>query len=277
MIQKKIFISAEIGINHNGNLETAKKLIDTAVAAKCDSVKFQKRTIDEVYTSEFLNSPRQSPWGTTQREQKEGLEFNQKQYDEIDAYCQERKIDWFFSAWDIKSQIFMRRYNLQYNKVASPVLTNLPLLKTIAEEKKYTFIATGMSTWEEIDVAVGLFQKYDCPFELMHCVSVYPMPVEYANLKMIPELKKRYGGSVGYSSHELGNLATLGAVTLGARSVERHITLDRNMYGSDQAFSVEPAELVKYVKQIHDMESALGTGQRILSQKELAVRTKMRG
>jgi len=277
MEQGKVFVSAEIGINHNGDLNIAKRLIDAAVLAGCDSVKFQKRTIDEVYTQEFLDSPRESPWGHTQRAQKEGLEFGQREYDEIDAYCRERKIAWFFSAWDVPSQVFMRRYNLSYNKVASPVLTNIPLITTVAEEQKYTFIATGMSTWEEIDAAVEIFEQHKCPFELMHCVSIYPMAPEEANLLMIPELKKRYGCRVGYSSHELGNIATLGAVALGACSVERHITLDRQMYGSDQKASVEPLELIEYVKQIKDMSAARGTGERILSEKELAVRKKMRG
>lgn len=273
----KIFISAEIGINHNGDLEIAKRLIDAAVLAGCDSVKFQKRTIDEVYTREFLESYRESPWGTTQRAQKEGLEFGEKEYREIDAYCKERNIAWFASCWDVNSQKFLRKFDLGYNKVASPVLTNLPLLKAVAEEQKYTFIATGMSTWEEIDTAVEIFQKANCPFELMHCISIYPMPLEEANLLLIPELKKRYNCPVGYSSHEIGNTATLGAVALGACSVERHITLDRNMYGSDQKASVEPLQLIEYVKEIRGMESALGSGEKVLSEKELAIRKKMRG
>lgn len=274
---EKIFISAEIGINHNGDLEIAKRLIDAAVLAGCDSVKFQKRTIDEVYTREFLDSPRESPWGTTQRAQKEGLEFGEKEYREIDAYCKERNIAWFASCWDVNSQKFLRRFNLKYNKVASPVLTNIPLLKAVAEEQKYTFIATGMSTWEEIDTAVEIFQKANCPFELMHCISIYPMPLDEANLLLIPELRKRYNCPIGYSSHEIDNIATLGAVALGACSVERHITLDRNMYGSDQKASVEPLQLIEYVKQIRGMESALGSGEKILSEKELAIRKKMRG
>ncbi len=273
----KIFVSAEIGINHNGDLEIAKRLIDTAVLAGCDAVKFQKRTIDKVYTQEFLDGLRESPWGNTQRAQKEGLEFNQDEYDEIDRYCREQGIGWFASCWDPDSQKFLRRYNLKYNKIASPVLTNMPILEAAAEEGRYTFIATGMSTWEEIDAAVALFHKYNCPFELLHCVSTYPMLPEEANLLMIPELARRYGCKVGYSSHEIGNVATLGAVALGAVSVERHITLDRKMYGSDQSSSVEPAELINYVKDIRAMESALGTGLRELSPREMAVRKKMRG
>ncbi|MDR0932604.1 MAG: N-acetylneuraminate synthase family protein [Victivallales bacterium] len=272
-----LFISAEIGINHNGDLNIVKSLIDAAVLAGCDAVKFQKRTIDKVYTAEFLDSPRQSPWGTTQRDQKEALEFNKEEYNEIDAYCRTKNIEWFASAWDVDAQKFLRVYNLKYNKVASPVLTNIPLLETVAEEKRYTFIATGMSTWEEIDQAVEIFRKHDCPFELLHCVSIYPMEPKDANLLLIPELRKRYNCPVGYSSHEIGNIATLGAVALGSCSVERHITLDRTMYGSDQASSVEPVELIEFVRDIRLMESALGSGKRELSDKEMVVRKKMRG
>ncbi len=273
----KVFVSAEIGINHNGDLNIAKRLIDAAVLADCDAVKFQKRTLDKVYTQEFLDSPRESPWGQTQRAQKEGLEFGIPEYDEIDHYCREQGIAWFASCWDPDSQKFLRRYNLRYNKIASPVLTNIPLLEACAEEKRYTFIATGMSTWEEIDTAVAVFRKHDCPFELLHCISTYPMLPEEANLLLIPELRKRYDCPVGYSSHEIGNVATLGAVALGAISVERHITLDRAMYGSDQPASVEPEELIRFVKEIRAMEAALGTGRREFTPREAAVRKKMRG
>lgn len=273
----KIFVSAEIGINHNGDVDIAKRLIDAAVLAGCDAVKFQKRTIDKVYAREFLDSPRESPWGKTQRDQKEGLEFGIAEYDEIDRYCKEQGIYWFASCWDPDSQKFLRRYDLRYNKIASPVLTNIPLLETCAEEKRYTFIATGMSTWEEIDAAVAIFRGHNCPFELLHCVSTYPMLPEEANLLLIPELRKRYNCPVGYSSHEIGNVATLGAVALGAVSVERHITLDRGMYGSDQSSSVEPAELINFVKDIRAMEAARGTGERKFTAREAAVRQKMRG
>jgi N-acetylneuraminate synthase len=275
-MQKQVFISAEIGINHNGDLEIAKKLIKIALEAGCDAVKFQKRTINAVYTDKFLDSFRESPWGKTQREQKEGLEFGKNEYDIIDSYCTEVGIKWFASSWDIEAQVFMRSYDLEYNKIASPMLTNIPLLETVAEEQRYTIISTGMSTWEEIDKAVSIFEKYSCPFELAHCVSVYPMEANEANLLLIPEMKKRYGVPVGYSSHEMDNLTTLGAVALGASSVERHITLDRKMYGSDQSYSVEPEELKNFVFQIKKMESALGTGIRFLSERESLVRKKLR-
>ena len=274
---KKTFIIAEIGINHNGELELAKKLIDWAVLCGCDAVKFQKRTVDKVYTKEFLDSYRESPWGTTQRAQKEGLEFGKEEYDIIDAYCKEKGIEWFASAWDTEAQKFLQQYDLKYNKIASAMLTNMELLEMIAKEGKYTFIATGMSTYEEIDNAVSIFKKYDCPFELMHCNSTYPMKNEDANLKVILTLKERYQCAVGYSGHETGRIVSTVAVALGATSIERHITLDRAMYGSDQAASLEVDELQRLVKDIRTVEVALGTGEKLLSDAEAAVRAKLRG
>ncbi|MCW6087739.1 N-acetylneuraminate synthase family protein [Clostridium sporogenes] len=271
------YIIAEIGINHNGDMNITKKLIDTAVIAGCDAVKFQKRTIDKVYTEEYLTSPRVSPWGNTQREQKEGLEFNEIQYDEINKYCEFKGIDWFASAWYIGSQKFLQKYNLKYNKVASAMLTNYELLEEIANEKKYTFISTGMSTYDEIDKAVQIFRKKNCSFELMHCNSTYPMKNEDANLLMINNLKYRYDCKVGYSGHETGTLVSISAVALGATSIERHITLDKSMYGSDQAASIEPYELYKLVKEIREIEKILGNGQKVLNEEEMKVRKKLRG
>ena len=271
------FIVAEIGINHNGDLQLAKKLIDTAIVAGCDAVKFQKRTIDKVYTKEYLDSPRTSPWGETQRAQKEGLEFGKKEYDEIDWYCKEKGIEWYASAWDVDSQKFLRQYDCKYNKVASAMLTNEELLNEIAEEKKYTFIATGMSTLEEIDKAVELFEKYNCPYELMHCNSTYPMPLEDANLKLIKVLADIYKCKVGYSGHEAGTLVSTCAVAAGATSIERHVTLDRGMYGSDQKASIEPYELCKLVKDIRETEKIMGTGKKVLSAAEEEVKKKLRG
>jgi len=233
------FIIAEIGINHNGEIDTAKQLIDMAKNCGCDAVKFQKRTINIVYSKEFLDSPRESPWGTTQRAQKEGLEFGEEEYDIIDEYCRQKGIDWFASAWDIESQKFLRKYNLKYNKVASPMLTNIPLLETIAEEKKHTFISTGMSTYDDVDRAVDIFKKYECPFTLMHCQSTYPALEEDLNLLCINSLKERYNYDIGYSGHEVSPMPSLIAAALGAVAIERHITLDRAMYGSDQAASLE--------------------------------------
>ena len=274
---RRTVIVAEIGINHNGNVDIAKKLIDVAVEAGCDAVKFQKRTIDKVYTQEYLDGPRESPWGTTQREQKEGLEFGKAEYDEIDQYCKSRGIEWFASAWDVDSQIFLRKYNLNYNKIASAMLVRDDILETVASEGKYTFIATGMSTLDEIDHAVKIFENHNCPYELMHCNSTYPMPLEDANLKMIQTLRERYKCNVGYSGHEAGYLVSECAVALGATSIERHITLDRNMYGSDQEASIEPNELKELVKNIRDVEKMLGTGEKILSEAEIKVKKKLRG
>ncbi len=191
-------IIAEIGINHNGDINIAKQLVDMAKSCGCDAVKFQKRTIDIVYLKEFLDSPRESPWGTTQRAQKEALEFGKKEYDIIDDYCRQREIDWFASAWDIESQLFLRQHNLKYNKVASPMLTNIPLLEVIAEEKRYAFISTCMSTYDDIDKAVDIFRKHKCPFVFMHYQSVYPARDEDLNLLCIKTLRERYNCDVGY-------------------------------------------------------------------------------
>ncbi|MCM1217595.1 MAG: N-acetylneuraminate synthase family protein [Lachnospiraceae bacterium] len=273
----KVFIIAEIGINHNGDITLAKKLIDAAAVAGCDAVKFQKRTVDKVYTKEYLDSPRKSPWGETQRAQKEGLEFGRAEYDMIDAYCKEKGIVWYASAWDPDSQKFLRQYDCKYNKVASAMLTKTDLLEEIAGEGKYTFIATGMSSYEEIDHAVEIFQRHNCPYELMHCNSTYPMPLEEANLKLIPELAERYQCKVGYSGHETGTLVSVCAAAMGATSVERHITLDRTMYGSDQKASIEPYELCSLVKDIRDVERLLGDGRKVLSAAEEEVKKKLRG
>lgn len=274
---QKVFVTAEIGINHNGDMDICKKLIDWAFLCGCDAVKFQKRTIDKVYSKEYLDSYRESPWGTTQREQKEGLEFGKEEYDKIDIYCREKGIIWFASAWDVDAQMFLRQYNCPYNKIASAMLTNKELLRAVAEEKKHTFIATGMSTYEEIDAAVEVFRSYDCPFELMHCNSTYPMKNEDANLKLIPVLRERYGVNVGYSGHETGRIVSTCAVALGATSIERHITLDRTMYGSDQAASLEVEDLQRLVKDIREVEKALGSGEKILSPAECEVKKKLRG
>lgn len=273
----KVFVVAEIGINHNGDVNIAKRLIDVAVIAGCDAIKFQKRTVDKVYSEEYLAEPRKSPWGETQRAQKEGLEFNKNDYDILDAYCKQKGIEWYASAWDIDSQIFLQKYNLNYNKVASAMLTHDELLITIAKERKYTFIATGMSTMDEIDHAVEIFRKYNCPFELMHCNSTYPMPEEDANLKMIKVLADKYNCKVGYSGHEEGTFVSICAVAAGATSIERHITLDKKMYGSDQKASIEPYELCRLVKEIRETEVILGNGIKELTDAELAVRKKLRG
>ncbi len=257
-----VFIIGEIGINHNGDLAIAKKLIDGAVFSGADAVKFQKRTIDKVYPKADLDKSRESPWGTTNREQKLGLEFEKKEYDEIDRYCKEKGIYWFASAWDIDSQLFLQQYDCKYNKVASAMLTHRELLEIIAKEKKYTFISTGMSTMEEISAAISIFKSKGCPFELMHCNSTYPMKNEDANLAVIHTLKKEFNCKVGYSGHEAGRVISTGAAALGATSIERHITLDRTMYGSDQAASIDVFNFSLLVKDIKTVISGIGSKEK---------------
>ena len=272
-----IFIIAEIGINHNGDMAIAKQLIDAASNAGFDAVKFQKRTIDKVYTKEFLAAPRESPWGNTQRDQKEGLEFSAGDYRLIDAYCKEKRIQWSASAWDVDSQVFLQQFNCTFNKVASPMLGHIPLLKLIASEKKKTFISTGMSTLEEIDGVVKIFIDANCPFELMHCNSTYPMKDEDANLLCIPMLRDRYKCDVGYSGHESSLIKVcVAAVALGATSLERHITLDRAMYGSDQAASIETHALPNFVESVRAVTKILGSGMKNLNPQEITAREKLR-
>ena len=272
-----VFIVAEIGINHNGDINIAKKLIDIAVNAGCDAVKFQKRTVEKVYSKEILDSPRESPWGITTREQKLGLEFSLKQFNIIDKYCKKKKIPWYVSCWDIDSQIQMRKFKTKYNKVASAMLIHKKLLETIAEEGKHTFISTGMSTMKDIAKAVQVFKKYNCPFELMHSHSAYPMPLEEANLRMIQTLQKKFKCNVVYSGHEVAAyLVCIPAAMLGATSIERHITLDRAMYGSDQAASLEPNGLVRLVRDIRLLEKLLGDGKKRIWDSELSAQKKLR-
>ena len=255
-----IFIVAEIGINHNGDMAICKQLIDCAKESGCDAVKFQKRDINKVYTKEFLDSPRESPWGKTQREQKQGLEFTEQDYWEIDDYCKKLGIEWYASAWDLNSQDFLKKFECKYNKVASAMIVHEDLLRVIAKEKKHTFISTGMTTYEDIDKAVKIFQQEGCSFELMHTVSTYPMDDKNANLKLIETLRKRYSCDVGYSGHETGIAISTAATTLGITSLERHITLDRAMYGSDQSASLEPSGLRQLVGAVRKVEIALGDG-----------------
>ena len=272
-----VFITAEIGINHNGSIDIAKKLIDVAKLAGCDAVKFQKRTIEKVYSKEVLDSPRDSPWGKTTRDQKMALEFDKKEYDEINRYCNENKIEWYASAWDIESQKILRQYNLKYNKIASPMLTHHELLQLVAEEKKHTFISTGMSTIEEIEKAVDIFRKAGCSFELLHSNSSYPMKIEEANLNCIKTLRERFNCHVGYSGHEaVGYLICVTAVVLGATSIERHITLDRSLYGSDQAASLELNGLNRLVRDIRRIESIMGDGVKRVWDSEIPVKKKLR-
>ncbi len=270
-----VFI-AEIGINHNGNMDTCKGLIDVAVDAGCNAVKFQKRDINQVYTQDFLDSPRDSPWGKTQRAQKEGLEFSKQQYEEIANYCETKGIDWFASAWDTNSQRFLRQFNCKFNKIASAMIVHQDLLKMVAEEGRHTFISTGMSTYDDIQKAVDIFRGAGCSFELMHTVSTYPMRDEDANLRVINTLRDKFKCNVGYSGHEAGLAISYAAAAMGITSLERHITLSRAMYGSDQSASIEPAGLRQLVGAVRKIEKALGDGEKRILDDELPIAKKLR-
>ena len=265
----KIFIIAEIGINHNGDIEIAKQLIDIAVESDCDAVKFQKRNPDVSTPISQTEVMKETPWGEMAYiDYKHKIEFGKEEYDEIDIYCREIGIEWFASAWDLDSQEFLKQYNCKYNKIASPMLTHRNLLEVVAQEGKHTFISTGMSTMEQIEKAVKIFKDYGCSFELMHCNSSYPTEDFNSNLSCIKTLRKRFDCNVGYSGHEKGIQITLAAVALGVTSIERHITLDRYMYGSDQFASVTPMDLIKLCKLVRVIESAIGDGKKTLREEE---------
>ena len=257
-------------------MNICKKLIQVAKDSGCDAVKFQKRTLGNVYSKEQLASYRESPWGTTTYQQKKGLEFNESQYKKIDKFCKKLKIEWFASAWDIDSQKFLNKFKCKYNKIASAMIIDKKFLKYVASQKKYTFISTGMTNMKMITDAVKIFKKAKCPFELMHCVSTYPLDDKKANLKLIDTLRKKFKCKVGYSGHEKGLAISAAASALGITSLERHITLDRTMYGSDQAASVEPNGLKSLIDQVRKIEIALGDGKKKFSEEEKKVATKLR-
>ena len=272
-----VFITAEIGINHNGDEEIVKELIKFAKLYGCDAVKFQKRTVEQAYSKEILDSPRDSPWGNTTRDEKIHLEFGKKEYDEINEFCSQQDIEWFASSWDVTSQEFLKNYDLKHNKVASAMLTNFELLDVMAQEKKPTFVSTGMSTLDDVKKAVEIFKKYNCPFELMHTNSSYPMKIEEANLNCITTLKDKFSCNVGYSGHEVGaSLVCVPAVLLGATSIERHITLDRTMYGSDHAASLESRGLNILVRDIRMLDQILGDGVKRVWPSELVKKKRLR-
>lgn len=273
---KYIYIIAEIGINHNGSLEYAKELIDIAVECGCDAVKFQKRNIDIVYGEKLLSMPRESPWGTTQREQKEALEFSLEDYDKIDKYCLEKNISWFASSWDNDSQIKMRKYNFPFNKIASAMSTNKSFVELVASEQRPTFASTGMTTLDEIDWLVNTFKRHNCELMLMHTVSTYPSLEENLNLKCIDTLRSRYNLPVGYSGHEVSVSPSIVAASLGAAAIERHITIDRAMYGSDQAASLQPAGLRQLCQTIRKIPSILGSPVKAIQNEEIPIAKKLR-
>ncbi len=272
-----VFIISEIGTNHVGSIDIAKKIIDISVASGCSAVKFQKKNIKKIYSEDFLDSSLDSPWGKTQRDMRINREFSDKQFREISIYCKKKNIHWFVSCWDVESQIHMRKFKTKFNKVASAMLIHKKLLHTIAEEKKHTFISTGMSTMKDISNAVKIFRKYDCPFELMHSNSSYPMKLDEANLELIPILKKKFKCNVGYSGHEKSSyIACVVATALGATSIERHVTYDRTLYGHDQAASLEEIGLRRMVRDVKLVEQILGDGKKRIWNSELDAMKKLR-
>ena len=275
--QNNVFVIGEIGTNHTGDLKIAKKIIDIAFSAGCNAVKFQKKNVEKIYTKDFLDSPLESPWGSTQREMRLHREFSIKQFKQIDSYCKQKKIPWFVSCWDTESQITMRQFKTKYNKVASAMLIHEKLLNLIAEEGKYTFISTGMSTLKQIEKAVKIFRKHKCSFELMHTVGTYPLNPTEANLKLIPFLKKKFNCKVGYSGHEpAATNVSLPAVMLGATSIERHITIDRTLYGYDQSASLEFDGIRRLVRDIRILNDIMGDGKKKVLQSELPNIKKLR-
>jgi len=268
------YVVAEIGINHNGSVEKAKQLIDAAVAAGCDAVKFQKRTVEVVYTPDELSQSRISPFGDTNGDLKRGLEFGKSEYREIDAYCREKDIPWCASCWDEGSLEFIEAFGPPCYKIPSASLTDGALLRHYAGTGRPLILSTGMSSLEEIDRAVEILGTER--LVLLHCTSTYPSRLEELNLKVIPTLKERYRVPVGYSGHEVGLATTVAAVVTGACMVERHITLDRSMWGSDQAASVEPQGFSRMVRDIRAVEKALGDGVKRVYESEIPIREKLR-
>jgi N-acetylneuraminate synthase len=272
-------IIAEIGINHNGDLNIAKQLIQHAYNCGCDIVKFQKRTPELCVPEEQKNIMKyNTPWGDlTYLEYKYKIEFEKEEYDLIDKYCKNLGIDWTSSVWDLPSVDFVNSYDIKFNKIPSAMLTNKKLLEKVASYGRYTFVSTGMSTIQDIDEAVDIFKTYNCPFELMHTVSTYPMKNEHANLKVIKTLRNRYNCNVGWSGHEEGLQISIAAVALGATSIERHITLSRSMWGSDQAASLGKNGLKHLVRDCRVIIESLGDGIKKLIPEEEAKRKSLRG
>ncbi len=279
---KKTYIIAEIGINHNGSLENTKKLIDVASLAGCDAVKFQKRNPDVCVPEHQKSVMRETPWGTmTYLEYKYKVEFEKEEYDEIDRHCKEKGIEWSASPWDLDSLEFLTNYEIPFIKIPSAMLTNEELIRASsrwsAERSKELIVSTGMSTVEEIDKAVEWMREEGTEFALLHCNSSYPAPVDELNLSCIKTLKDRYGCKVGYSGHEFRLGTSVATVMLGAEIIERHITLDRTMWGTDQLSSVEPQGLIKLTRGIRELEHAIGDGVIGVADTELPFRKKLRG
>ena len=268
------YVIAEIGINHNGDIDLAKRLISVAVAAGCDAVKFQKRTVEIVYTEKELAQPRPNPFGETNGDLKRGLEFDAEDYAEISNFCKQIKIDWFVSPWDEEAVDFIEKFNPSIYKIASASLTDDNLLRHVRSTGKPIIASTGMSTYDEIDHAVEVLGKENTI--LMHTTSTYPAKYEQLNLRAIPTMIQRYGIPVGYSGHETGIPTSVAAAVLGACCVERHITMDRAMWGSDQAASLEPNGISRLVRDIRLCEQSMGDGVKRVYEEEIPVMKKLR-
>tara|TARA_B100001996_G_scaffold314471_1_gene257083 strand:- start:769 stop:1608 length:840 start_codon:yes stop_codon:yes gene_type:complete len=278
-MKKDIYIIAEIGINHNGDLSIAKKLIDIAQVAGCDVVKFQKRNPDVCVPEHQKTVMRDTPWGRmTYLDYKYKVEFGQREYDEIDVYCNEKGIKWSASPWDLDSLDFINQYDIPFIKIPSALLTDLELIKESTKTGKKIIISTGMSTIEEIDDAVNAIKEINdsADYAVLHCNSTYPAPNDELNLRCIETLKNKYQCEVGYSGHEFGLTTTIASVCLGATIIERHITLDRTMWGTDQMCSVEPQGLIKLVRGIKELNNALGDGIKVVTATEKPIREKLR-
>ncbi len=275
---KKTYIIAEIGINHNGDLTIAKRLIDIVALSGCDAVKFQKRNPDVCVPEHQKNVMRDTPWGTmTYLEYKYKVEFGKTEYDEIDRYCKEKGIAWSASPWDLDSLEFLNQYDLPFIKLPSAMLTNYELIEACAKSGKRVILSTGMSTEEEIDTAVNTIKCFTSNFAILHCNSTYPAPLNELNLSTIKTLKDKYDCEIGYSGHEFRIGTTVASVYLGATIIERHITLDRTMWGTDHLSSVEPQGLIKLVKGIRELEEAFGDGVIQVTESEKIIRNKLRG
>jgi len=277
MSSKSIFIIAEIGINHNGDIELAKKLIDIAAQAGCDAVKFQKRTPEICVPEKMKTIMRDTPWGLiTYLDYKKKIEFNENEYDLIESYCKQKNIAWSASAWDIESLRFLDKYNLPFNKVASALATHIEFLKEVAKRKILTYVSVGMCGYEDIDAIVEIFRSYSCPLVLMYTVSTYPAQDKDLNLKMIQTISNKYNLPVGYSGHESSVSPSVVAASLGAVAIERHITLDRSMWGTDHSASLESSGLNQLVGAIRKVPIVLGDGVKKIIEGELEAAKKMR-
>ncbi len=271
-----IYVIAEIGINHNGDIGIAEQLIAMAKHAGCDAVKFQKRDLETVYGAEFLLEKRESPWGSTQGDQKRGLEFDADQYKHLSGYARGMGLDFSASAWDEKSLRFLDEYNLDFHKIASALATKTDFLAEVASRGIVTVLSLGMCSWADADLAVSIFDKHNCPVIPMHCVSTYPAKESELNLMQISVMNERYSRNVGYSGHEVSVSPSIVAATLGARVIERHITLDRSMYGSDQSASLELSGLERMVGSLRKLPSFFGTEEKGISEGEAPVAKKLR-